>query len=336
MLKKLCITEFIAKKQELPLIDVRSPVEFHKGHITGAVNVALFSDEERAAIGIKYKNESQATAIDLGLDFAVPKIEHFINRANKIAPHKKVLLYCARGGMRSYSFAKLLVKANFKEVYILENGYKAFRKYALDRFDDKAEIIILGGMTGSGKTDILKQIAEHGEQVLDLEKLSCHKGSAFGWLGQGEQPTCQQFENDIFEKWHKFDFSKRIWFENESRKIGKVIIPAPLFQKILNSKLIELVVGKEIRAKRLVNEYAHFDKALLKEAVMKIKNRLGEQNAKQVLMALEKEDYKQAVQMVLVYYDKSYKHGMSKRDNDNIVYLPYDHASGVQDIISRA
>jgi tRNA 2-selenouridine synthase len=338
MIQELSASDFISKKKELPLIDVRSPVEYQKGHVFSAINVELFSDKEREAVGTTYKKDSKETAINLGLEFAIPKIDYFINRVKQIAPNKKVLIYCARGGMRSHSFAKMLEKAGF-EVFLLINGYKAFRKHVLDSFSDKAKIVVLGGMTGSGKTDILKELEQKGEQILDLEALGSHKGSAFGGLGQGIQPTCQQFENDIFEKWHNFDFSKRIWVENESRKIGKATIPEALFQQLQKAKLIELVVEKKIRAKRLVKEYAHFDKALLKESILKIKNRLGDQTIKQLLDALEKEDYMSVALIVLVYYDKSYQYGVSKRIGTNVSYFPYnhdEHASGVQDLICNA
>jgi tRNA 2-selenouridine synthase len=336
MLKEICIADFISKKQELPIIDVRSPIEFNKGHILGAINIALFSDEERDAIGKKYKHESPTKAINLGLEFAVPKIEDFINSATKVAPNKKVLLYCARGGMRSHSFAKMLIEAGFEEVFVLETGYKAFRKHVLDSFVCKAKMIVLGGMTGSGKTDILKALEQRGEQILDLEKIGCHKGSSFGGIGQEAQPTSQQFENNIFDRWHRFDFSKRIWVENESIRIGRVNIPEALFEQMQKAKLIELVVEKEIRAKRLVKEYAHFDKGLLKDAVLRIQKRLGDESTKQALLALEKEDYFSLVLLVLVYYDKSYQYGVLKRISNDVLYLPFDHTSGIEEIINNA
>ena len=189
-----------AVQDSLPIIDVRSPLEFEKGHIPGATNVALFSNEERAHIGTVYKQESQEAAIEIGYKYADPKREHYIREARKAAPDGRVIVHCWRGGMRSKSMAEHLENNGFTDVQVITGGYKAFRNYVLDFFQRSFSIKVIGGYTGSGKTEILQELKHQGEQVIDLERLAHHKGSAFGGIGQKEQPSVEQFENLLYKE----------------------------------------------------------------------------------------------------------------------------------------
>ncbi|NJN34457.1 MAG: tRNA 2-selenouridine(34) synthase MnmH, partial [Saprospiraceae bacterium] len=135
------------------------------------------------------------------------------------------MLYCWRGGKRSGSMAWLLSFAGF-DVATVAGGYKNYRNLVLQSFENQSlKLIILGGKTGSGKTQILKELEKKGEQIIDLEALAHHKGSAFGWIGEEKQPSSEQFENSLFEVIRKIDPTKRVWVENESRNIGTVFIP---------------------------------------------------------------------------------------------------------------
>ena len=201
---------------------------------------------------------------------------------------------------------------------MLNGGYKAYRKYIRESFSCQSNIIILGGLTGSGKTQILHQLSAMGEQILDLESLSCHKGSVFGAMGQKPQPTNEQFENDIYSQWKSFDFSKIIWIEDESRSIGSVIIPDPLFLQMNRAPMIKIEISREIRVERLVKEYAGFEPSLLKDAILKISEKLGGTRTGLALQSVEKGDFASAVEPVLEYYDKTYHHAVSKRVNQNI------------------
>ena len=183
-------------------------------------------------------------------------------------------------------------------------------------------------MTGSGKSDILHQLSLLGEQVIDLEMIACHRGSVFGGLGQEMQPTNEQFENNLYSFWQNLDLNKHVWIEDESRAIGTVTIPDPLFQKICCSPMIRVEIPKEARIQRLVKEYSGFDKELLKEGVIKISEKLGGTRMKQALEAIEKNDFEFAVELVLAYYDKSYQHSVSGRINQHIkaCYLNEDNS----------
>jgi tRNA 2-selenouridine synthase len=314
MICEINIEEYFQKFAEVPLIDVRSPSEFIKGHIPGSFSIPLFSDEERAHVGTVYLKKSQEEALKLGYDYANPKSDYYISSSKEIAKSNKVAVHCWRGGMRSQTFAKLLEENGFSELFVINGGYKAFRKYALDSFKRDALLCVIGGYTGSGKTEILKFLKEDGLQVIDLEELANHKGSVFGGIGKGSQPTTEQFENNLFIQWNKMDSSKQVILEDESQRIGSVTIPTDLFKKILEEPIFFLEVPKKERAKFLVKEYASCEKAKLSRAISMITKRLGDQNTRLALEFLGKDKFYEFVLIVLNYYDKSYKEVLSHRD----------------------
>ncbi len=293
------------------MIDVRSPSEFTQGHIPGAVNIPLFLNEERAVVGTLYKQKGREVAFQKGLEIVGPKLNLYLESANAVAPHKHVTVHCSRGGQRSASLALLLQFAGFR-VQTIIGGYKAYRQFVLQAFQNrKSRFIVLGGKTGSGKTDVLHELQKFGEQVIDLEGIARHKGSAFGALGELPQPTVEQFENELFKRFNEIDPERRTWVENESRTIGKMFIPDGFWEQIKSSILIHLEVPFEIRVKRLVNDYACFPKIDLEESVKKIERRMGGQNVKAALENLEAGDFGTATGIVLNYYDKAYLHATS-------------------------
>ena len=183
-------------KDPVPLADVRTPAEFAHGHVPGAFNLPLFSDEERVSIGTTYKQVGKEAAILLGFDLTGPKWSGFIKQALEMAPEKKIAVHCWRGGMRSGAMAWALDIYGF-EVYQVEGGYKQYRRWVLDQFEATYALFILGGMTGSGKTRILHELRSLGQQVIDLEELAQHRGSSFGSMNKLVQPTQEQFENNL-------------------------------------------------------------------------------------------------------------------------------------------
>ena len=190
------------------IFDVRSPAEFEKGHLPGALNLPLFSNEERHKVGLCYKKEGRDTAVKLGLELVGRKLRDTVELAESMAPNKTVSMYCWRGGMRSGSLAWLLRTSGF-EVEVLKGGYKTWRNHVHHLFEQKLPLITVGGYTGSGKTELLIELGKQGEQVLDLEQLANHRGSAFG--RHGDQPTTEHFENLLGEKMLHLDLSKPIW-----------------------------------------------------------------------------------------------------------------------------
>ncbi|NQU33930.1 MAG: tRNA 2-selenouridine(34) synthase MnmH [Bacteroidetes bacterium] len=304
-----------------PIIDVRSPAEFEHGHIPGAINIPLFSNDERAHVGTVYKQQSKERAIKIGLEYVTPKLESFINNSQKIAPLGKVIVHCWRGGMRSQSFAKHLVDNGFSDVGVIIGGYKAFRNHVLVKLETPVNLRVLGGYSGSGKTHILNELKKRGKQVIDLDGLANHKGSAFGGIGQAIQPTVEQFENNLFNEWKKLNLHEPIWVEDESHNIGRVKIPMQFFKQMRNAKLYFIDIPKNERAKHLVTEYASCNSQLLAESIQNISRRLGGVNVKNSIELLDNENYYEVAKIALNYYDKSYLKGMNNRNGENVINI---------------
>ena len=192
----LVIDDFLKlyRKKSPLLIDTRSEKEYEKAHIPGAVNIPILNNEHRHIVGTIYKEEGRQAAVMKGFELVGPLFKEKMEMALQLAEGREVFVYCWRGGMRSNILAWLLKMAGLR-VTLLQGGYKAFRNYLLPILDVEYKIIILGGQTGSGKTEMLSLLKSAGEQVIDLEHLASHKGSAFGLLGMPEQPSQEQFEN---------------------------------------------------------------------------------------------------------------------------------------------
>ena len=305
--------------EHIPLIDVRSPGEFAAGHIPNATNIELFTDDERAVVGTAYKKESKERAIEIGFEYVKPKLNDFITKSVAIAPNKEVAIHCWRGGMRSNAFADHLIENGFEKVYVIEKGYKAFRNYVLRFFEQPFNLKVLGGYTGTGKTEILHSLKKKGQQVIDLEGLANHRGSAFGGIDLPPQPTTEQFENNLFSVLQSLKPNLPIWVEDESRLIGNLAIPDAFFNKIREMPVYFLDVPLEERTKHLVSTYASLSHDKLADAINRITKRLGYDNAKFAQEALEKRNYHKVVEITLIYYDKYYLNGLQKRQNSRIL-----------------
>ena len=320
------------RKFKGPIIDVRSPNEYYKGHLPNSFNIPLFNNEEREEVGIIYKKFGREKAVYKGLQFLENKIDKLIyditsmdkyiqNIENKNLNDNKIFkIYCARGGMRSQSIYWLINKLNYSAI-TLKGGYKSYRRWTLNQFINKKNIIILGGKTGTGKTKLLNMLADNNMQIIDLEYLANHRGSTFGGLGLGEQPSNEQFENLIAEKINSYNPNKKIYIEAESSNIGKCRIPHELHNQMKSSPRIEIIKSESLRLKELINTYSIFSKEDLKEAVLRIKKRLGPQRTKTAIESIEKEDWVNVCKSVLDYYDKCYDYEKSTIKNTKIVDL---------------
>ena len=242
------------KSPARPTIDVRSPGEFAAGHIPSAVNIPLFSDSERAEVGIAYKNRGRNHAIGLGLRLVGAKADDLLQSLSQFDEGEHVFIHCWRGGMRSEAFNWLACRTGLVATRIV-GGYKAFRRAAHESFAQPRKLVILSGYTGVGKTALLQDLIAEGEQVIDLESLACHRGSAFGGIGQPSQPTVEQFENDLFQRWRLLDPRRPVWFEDESQSIGRVNLPLPLWKQMRAAPGIFAEADRESRIQLLVREY---------------------------------------------------------------------------------
>lgn len=314
----ISIDEFFDLRESIPVVDVRSPSEFSKARIPGAYNIPLFSDEERAEVGTTYKQKGRKAAVKLGLSIAGPKMLEKAEAAEQIAgPGKQLILHCWRGGMRSENMAWLFSRLDI-DCYVLKGGYKTYRRFAKNYMKKPGDVKVLGGLTGSGKTDLLHVLSREGEQVIDLEDLANHKGSAFGTIGENPQPSTEQFENLLFEALFELELDKPIWVEDESQMIGKIHIPEEFYKIMRNSPVFNIELDKKYRIQRLVDQYVQTDPEKLKDAVRKISKRLGGEKTQKALEAIDRSDYHAAADIVLTYYDKTYLYGLGKRNQAHI------------------
>ncbi|MCP4974124.1 MAG: tRNA 2-selenouridine(34) synthase MnmH [Prochlorococcus sp.] len=305
-----------------PVLDVRSPGEFSKGHWPGAINLPLFTDEQRASIGTAYKQQGRRQAIQLGLKATGPKLDRLAEAMHQITndlnegeqqSSQDLRLYCWRGGMRSASMAWLADLIDLKPL-LLEGGYKAYRNWVLKQFELPWPIRLLGGRTGTGKTDLLKALAEKGVAVVDLEGLAHHRGSSFGGLGQPPQPSSEHYENRLAEGLQscKANAAKEIWLEAESSLVGCCRLPRGLFQQMQTAPVLEICRSLEERIAQLVDVYSENGIEPLKEATLRISRRLGPQRTRQALEALDLEQWDQACLAMLDYYDRCYDHELAR------------------------
>lgn len=318
-IRKLDIAQFLLLAQQHPVLDVRSPGEFAHAAIPGAHSLPLFTDEERKIVGTAYKQQSREQAIKIGLDYFGPKMRPMIETVEallKDQPDKTVLVHCWRGGMRSVGVAWLLDLYGFK-VYTLEGGYKAFRHYLIAQFKKDWPMAIIGGYTGSGKTALLEKLGRLGEAVIDLEALAAHKGSSFGHLGQPPQPSQEMFENLLglqllaLAQTHA---GKTIWLEDESLRIGSILIPTDFYKQMRRAQCYFLEISFEQRLQYILKDYGKADRENLVQAVMRIQKRLGGLETKTAINCLVENDLRGAFEILLKYYDKWYLKGLYNRD----------------------
>ena len=271
--------------------------------------------------------QGHTAAVLKGLELTGPRLEEMARRGMEIASGNpgdasggSLLLYCWRGGMRSASVAWLMEKMGIR-CYTLEQGYKAYRNHLLSFFDHLPHPInVLGGLTGSGKTERLHQMAEAGEQVIDLEGLAGHKGSAFGNLGLPPQPTTEHFQNLLFRAFSRMDPARPVWLEDESRNVGKCSLPDGLWDKMQQAEFYLIEASHQERTCRLMKEYAGFDPCLLENAICKIEKRLGFDQCKKALEACRSGDIKTALQICLAYYDKAYNYQLEIRKKSHGIH----------------
>jgi tRNA 2-selenouridine synthase len=359
-IEKIHIEQFLELAKQHSVLDVRSPGEYKHAHIPHAHSLPLFDDEERKVVGTTYKQQNRELAIKIGLDFFGPKMRKMVEEAESIVGSREsfardtepigrnmladgdtgvkfesgenrlktndsrlVLVYCWRGGMRSAGVAWLLDLYGFK-VYTLIGGYKKFRNYVLDTFRLPYQLNIVGGYTGSGKTELLKSLQQKGEKVIDLEGIANHKGSAFGKIGMPDQPSQEMFENILSCELRKCSEippsgggGSTVWLEDESQRIGLVNIPNDLWKSMRQSPVYFLEIPFEERLKHIVQEYGRLDQEKLIAAIDRISQKLGNLNAKTAILHLKEGKIAESFAILLKYYDKLYFKSLHNREGIN-------------------
>lgn len=317
-------TTLLARRDAgLPLLDARSPAEYARGHIPGALNLPVMDDEERAAVGTAHARSGEEGAVHLALKLIGPQLAAKLARARALirgqapaAPGRpsgrEVLIHCWRGGMRSSALAWLLETGGYT-VYVLEGGYKAYRAWTRACLARPAPVLVLGGMTGSGKTAMLAELARLGGQVIDLEGLAGHRGSAFGGVGLDEQPGNERVENELAELWRGLSADRPVWLEDEDRRIGTVSLCGEFFEHIRSAPLVLVDVPFGARVERLVRMYTGPDcRDALVACVERLTARLGDEAARRCVADIRADRYREAVNILLSYYDKLYARQMAK------------------------
>lgn len=300
------------RQSKYRLIDTRSESEFSQGSIPGAINIPLLSDDERALVGYLYKHQGQKTAIEKGYEIFTPKVDHYLKTYRALDHPKPLIIYCARGGMRSQVICAFLASHGFQAIQ-LEGGYKSFRQWNLERLE-KISLswpVVLHGQTGVGKTLVLNQL----DNALDLEGLANHRGSMFG--GIGKTPISQKnFEAVLLNRIDELDPDRPIYIEGESRRIGKITLPAALFEQMKTAKLILLEASMETRVNRTVHEYIELQPEtipLVRKTIQALKPDLGARNVLMLLKTFDAGEYGVCFEYILSnYYDKKYNHALKE------------------------
>ncbi len=302
------------------MIDARSEAEFAQSHIPSARNLPILNDGERKVVGTLYKEKGAEEATLKGFELVGPRFHEIQKEAIRLFPQRKIILYCWRGGMRSQILSWLLSMVGF-EVYRLKGGYKTYRTFTFTEVRKERNLIVLGGKTGVGKTLLLKKLSEKDEQVLDLEALANHRGSSFGSIGLPPQPSVEQFENLMAEKLRGFDPRLPLWVENESRKIGRIILPDLFYAQMVGSPLIDLQKPAEERIDYIAKEYGNFPPDDLVAAVLRLKKKLGGLRTQEAIADIQAGNHTSWISNLLVYYDKTYEFDLSRHEAGKTLIL---------------
>jgi tRNA 2-selenouridine synthase len=243
------------------IVDTRSPAEFAEDHVPGAISCPVLDNEERARVGTIYKQVSPFDAKKIGAALVAKNIARHIEKLFVEKPRTwKPLVYCWRGGKRSGAMAHVLREVGW-EAKTLEGGYKAYRRYVVDSLaalPARFTFRVIHGVTGSGKSRLLRALAAAGAQVLDLEDLAAHRGSVLGNLPERPQPSQKMFESLLLKALLNFNSSNAVFVEGESRKIGQLQVPAALIERMRASECLLVQADTATRVALLMDEYRHF------------------------------------------------------------------------------
>lgn len=315
----LTVEEYLANCEAFYTVDVRSPGEFREAAIPGAVNIPLFDDREREIVGTAYWQEGTERAKLLGLSLVGPKLAPMVEKMAGEAKGRTILLYCWRGGMRSESMLAVLQAMKYPAAR-LTGGYKAFRRHVrtfLENAQIKKPVFVLNGLTGVGKTLVIKKLRAQGVPALDLEGMANHRGSVFGAAGLGSQPSQKDFEARLFLELEKFRDAGYLVVEGEGKRIGSVVLPDILYSAMNDGPHILLEASLEKRVERILAEYGHSQDSAeeLAQAVVRLEKRLGKTRCRELADEIRKGEFAVAArELCLEYYDKYYKDSRRERD----------------------
>ena len=304
--------EEILKFNSPLFIDLRSEEEYEEGTISGAISMPVLSNEERKIVGTLYVSGDIKGAKEKGVEFFTPKLTEYYRRISEMEEEHDVVLFCARGGYRSTALFNLL-KTLGHSVYKLNHGYKSYRRYVLNFLDTLGDYdyVILKGYTGCGKTEILKELRERGENVLDLEGLERHRGSLFGGVGMGDQPSQKNFESALMESFKSFKPGP-VFVEGESSRIGSINLPNQLIKAMAKSEKVFLIEDRlERRVERIkgdyLKDYGPDKKEEIISAFENLKRYISAERYENYLKMIDEENFDFIIEdLIIKYYDANY------------------------------
>ncbi|CQR45923.1 tRNA 2-selenouridine synthase [Paraliobacillus sp. PM-2] len=322
-------------QQHHTIVDVRSPKEFHESTIPGSINIPVFSNEERAAVGTIYKQEGPEAAKQKGLAIFSKKLPNFITSFQKI--DTPITVFCWRGGMRSKT-AATVVDLMGMQVSRLTGGIRAYREWTvqlLDKLDFLPELMVLNGHTGNGKTIILERLLKEGYPVINLEQMAGHRGSIFGQIGL-EPANQRTFDFLLLEKLLTYQQEPFILIEGESKRIGKVTLPEKLYQKKESSRQLFIELPMEQRIAHILEDYQPWDNPeKFIEAFRLLKRRIHTPIAQEIEQSLGTNAFTRAVELLLVhYYDPRYDYATVYPENQQ-TFIEAENAEDAMEKIKQ-
>ena len=306
MLEELDINEFYKDIDDYDLIiDARSPKEFHESHLPTAVNLYALSDNEHHEIGEMYVQKSKQKAKIFGASYICNNAAEHLKRIHELCKiGSKIGIYCARGGLRSTSLATIFSFTDYR-VYKIKSGYKAYRQYVINYIENfkHENFIVLGGNTGCGKSELIQKLSPS----IDLEALANHFGSTFG-LMNGKQPNQKAFQNQLAYELEHIDEKSWIFIEGESKKIGSIIQPDLLYNRLQNGIRVEITAPLEQRVQRILKDYINIDDEYFYRSMKTITPYIKKSAKLDAIDFYEKGDLEKVAEILLVdYYDKVYR-----------------------------
>ncbi|MDF2959090.1 MAG: tRNA 2-selenouridine synthase [Paenibacillus sp.] len=327
----------LQRKGEIALIDVRSPSEFADSTIPGSVNIPLFDDIERAQVGTLYKQESIIAAKDKGLELVSQKLPAFIKAIEQTGPRRKAV-FCWRGGMRSKTSATLASLMGMK-MYRLTGGFRNYRRWVVETLEQVTDLppcYVINGYTGSGKTEILKRLAERGYPVLNLEGMAQHRGSIFGEIGK--KPNNQKtFDSLLVQELSRFADAPYLVMEAESKRVGKVALPDVVVRAKEQGTALFLEIPVHERVKHIISDYKPGEyKTECIRAFGQIEKRIHTPIAAEIRESLKNDQYARAVELLLLYYyDPRYQYATERYEKGRIAIEASDIEDALEKIIKQ-
>lgn len=319
-MQTVTVEQFISNRMKYRPIDVRSPAEYDRAHIPCAVNVPLLTDEERTIIGDIYRRQGAEKAKMAGLETVACRLPQMVEKILAASGEREPLIYCWRGGLRSHSMCSVFSALKYSASQ-LSGGYRAFRRFIYGFHKQavlKMPVYVLNGLTGVGKTRLLRILQRRGYPALDLEGMANNRGSVFGAAGLGKPRSQKDFEALLAMALLANKNAPYLVVEGEGRRIGHVLLPDYLFRAMSEGRHILLVADLAVRVERIVEEYGRQAEGgeELAEAVMALQKRLGTAKCRELAAKIRQGAYHEAaLELCCSYYDKYYQDSRGGKEN---------------------